>query len=179
MTNPGPTAISGSTTLNWRDNNNILLHQLPMQAPRIVALVLAVFVIAGAVGIALDDRLSFAAEPYRAISVAAQELWPFAAGSFLLLITIILLLNFIRWMRFPEANKSVSYIADAEGVTTSDAVGASVRVPWKMVKTSRRTRDLIMLRLNTGGLRVLPLRAFTPGDAESLWLLVEEKTPAK
>jgi hypothetical protein len=171
--------ISGSVTLTFGDNISILLTQFPTFICRLTVFLGIVFTAAALIGIGLDSRLSLREDPATAVSTAIREIWPFMAGSLVLIVAIVVICSTIKWGRYPAENKRVTYTADDSGITTSDAAGASVHVPWSMIKHSRRTKRHVVMKTTPGGLRFLPFRAFSPDDGERLWRLVRAKTPVK
>jgi hypothetical protein len=173
------TPISGTVTLTSADNLGILLIQLPRLSLRLAILIVIVFGFMGAAAIAFDDRLSFTEAPFEAVGFAFGELWPFAIGSFFFGLLLVLINNTFKWDRFPEQNKIVTYIANEHGMTTTDAAGASIHVPWSMVTQSKRTGRYILMKTKPGGFRFAPFSAFSADDGERLWQLVRTHTPVK
>lgn len=179
MADTETTPICGTVTLTSGDNMGILLIQLPRLSLRLAILVVIVFGFVGAAAIALDERLSFTEAPFEAVSFAFGELWPFAIGSFFFGLFLMLITSTFKWNRFPKQNKIVTYTATELGMTTTDAAGASIHVPWSMVRKSRRTNRYILMETKPGAFRFAPFSAFSADDGERLWQLVRAKTPAR
>jgi hypothetical protein len=179
MADTETTPISGTVTLNSADNLRILLLLVPWLSQRVGILTVIVFGFVGAAAIAFDSRLSFTEAPFEAIGFAFRQLWPFAIGTFLFALTLVVIISTVKWARLPRQNKVVTYSVDAKGVTTTDAACASVHVPWSMITRSRLTSRYITMKTRPGGLRFLPLRAFSADDGEKLWQLVRTHTPVK
>jgi hypothetical protein len=178
MTDSETSPICGSATLTSADNMGILLILLPRLLLRLAILISVIFGTVGAAAIAFDDRLSFTEEPIVAMGFAFRQLWPYAIGSFVFALVLFTIISAVKWARFPQQNKIVTYSADAKGMTTTDAAGASIHVPWSMVKRSKRTNRYITMKIKSGGLRFAPFSAFSPDDGEKLWQLVKTHTQA-
>jgi hypothetical protein len=173
------TPITGSVTLTMADNISILLVQFPTLIYRLAIFIAFLFGSAAVLLISIENRMSFPDDPAVAVSGAVETLWPFMAGSFALSLAIVTILNVVKWTRYPASNKSVIYTADDSGITTSDAAGASLHVPWSMLQRSTKTKHYVIMKTMAGGWRFAPLRAFSPGDAEKFWQLARAHTPAK
>lgn len=171
--------ISGTVTLNSADNLRILLLQLPRLSLRLMILIIIIFGLVGAAAIAFDSRLSFTEAPFEAMGFAFRQLWPFAIGSFIFGLFIMLITSMFKWNRFPEQNKIITYTATELGMTTTDAAGASIHVPWSMVRKSRRRSRYILMETKPGAFRFAPFSAFSADDGERLWQLVRAHTPVE
>jgi hypothetical protein len=165
--------ISGSTTLTRTDNLIALRYQLG----RPVAII-GSFLFVALMTIGLFDAPS-GQDPINAMASVFSMMWPFMAGGLAGFVALLTLACVVKWLRFPKENKSVTYIADDNGITTRDSVGASIHMPWSMIKYSWKTRGYLVTRTKAGGLRIAPFRAFTPVDAERLWQLAGSKTPTR
>jgi hypothetical protein len=179
MADTQTTPISGAVTLSSADNIRILLLQLPRLSLRLAILVIVVFGFVGAAAIAFDSHLSFAEAPFEAMGSAFRTLWPFAIGAFFYALVLVAIVSAIKWARFPPENKIVTYTADAQGMTTTDAAGASIHVPWSTVEQSKRTSRYITMKTKPGALRFVPFRAFSPDEGERLWQLARAHTAVK
>lgn len=179
MTNTRTTPISGTVTLTSADNTRILFVHLRRLIGVLPLFLAIVFSAVGIVGIGLDDRLSLREDPAAAVSTMIRELWPFMAGSLILILMIVIVLNAIKWTRYPASDKIITYVADETGITTSNAADASVHVPWSMIGHRRKTKHYIIMKTTAGAWRFVPLRAFSPDDGTRLWQLAETHTPVK
>jgi hypothetical protein len=179
MTPAYPAALLGNTVLTHRDNFAVTAHQLGRRAI-IAGLLLTVLVLgSGLITSAASDDASVSGSMTGVIGQALAETWQALFNIWILFPGIIAVITAIKWARHPVPNKTVSYSVDAEGVTSSDAAGASLSIPWSMVKQSRRTRSYVLMTMKAGGLRFLPFRAFSADDGEKLWQLVCAQTPVK
>ena len=83
--------ISGHVTLTFGDNMSILLTQFPTLIYRLTIFLGIIFSAAALIGIGLDSRLSLRKDPVEAVSTAIRELWPFMAGSLVVILAIVVI----------------------------------------------------------------------------------------
>lgn len=75
------------------------------------------------------------------------------------------IIGFSYW-RLSREQKQVRYRVTTEHIEISDATGAIVAIPWKIIKRCVETRSALLYRLRPAGMRWLPKRAFA--DVEGL-----------
>lgn len=66
---------------------------------------------------------------------------------------------FSYW-RLSREQKQVRYRVSTAQIEISDGTGASVAIPWTVIKRCVETRSALLFRLRPSGLRWLPKRAF-------------------
>ncbi|WEZ84080.1 YcxB family protein [Rhizobium sp. 32-5/1] len=164
--------IIGTTTLTQGDNVSFTMR------PMVITLVLLFLLLVGlklyyysASGIA-----SIWTDPMQAIFLIVVDDWQQSLQIFSGFLAFMLLMSAVQWIRLPSQNKIVSYLADETGLTTTDAAGASLQIPWSMVKRASKTQKHLIMKMKAGNRRFAPWRAFSPVDADKLWSLVQLKT---
>lgn len=172
MSGPETQAITGRATLTQIDNLSFLL-------PRMIKVLVLLELV----------QVGFCLFYYSASGIApiwsdpGQAIYrTFRSGGWQMLqmpiiaASLMLLFGALPFIRLPAQNKILSYVVDQTGMTISDAAGASLQTPWSAVKRARRTRRHLVMKMQAGGERFAPWRAFSPADAEMLWDLVQLKT---
>jgi hypothetical protein len=70
-------------------------------------------------------------------------------------------------------------LADDSRLVTTDVTGASLIVPWAVIKRVRKTDRLFLMHMVAASWRYVPWRAFSAADQEALWQLAQIHAAAK
>lgn len=167
-----PVTVTGQTTLRQSDQFRFLATWLPRVLLIMFALCCVVFTAAWLFGMSERRRAYYAANPWEgAREILGDIAWvPLAATAFYGV--VLFALTWFQFRRLPAASRMVTYQADAEALTTRDAAGAELKVPWTMVREVRTAGHLLILKLKTRAWRYLPLRAFAADDRQRLQALI-------
>lgn len=77
--------------------------------------------------------------------------------------------------RLSAEQRDVTYEFNGEGHVVRDRTGASIVMPWSVMRRGWETAKGFYLRLKPRGVRYVPVRAFAPADLPALRALLREK----
>jgi hypothetical protein len=170
--------LNGSIELTYRDIYRVYiegLRRLIRKAPLAIVVLLSIAIIEGVHKYGLSSVLKspiVTIEEFFGLSVIATI---FILPFILIVILIRSIGIFVAWYRFPNKHRKISYLLNATGLITSDSTGLSNTIPWSLVTQARRRGTLIVIHTRPRGLRVLPLRAFSPADQARLWQFIQAR----
>lgn len=168
-------AITGTTTLTHGDNLRFMMRWMPL-----ASILLGIIPIALGITYYSASGISpFWRDPGQALFLSFKDMWRSALILGILFPTLMFILQSVQWIRLPSRNKIIFYSVDETGITTSDAAGTSLQTPWSTIVRSSRTRNYLVMKMKSGGLRFAPWRAFSPADAGRLWSIVQSKTRSR
>jgi hypothetical protein len=162
--------VEGTTAVTYADNMYMTWRQSVTRIPIFIA---AVFFGLGCVpaifSLIHPDSLA-AEEPVRETGRFLIENWklPFIAG--LLYLVGIQICSAACFWRLPIAARTLTYSADASGISFKTGEGSSGHMPWTTVRKATRTSRYVILQGMVGPFRFIALRAFS--NPEWFWKVV-------
>jgi hypothetical protein len=116
-----------------------------------------------------DQWLALRVHPLMSLERFVADIWPFYLGLFAFAVLVLVGRPFVTFLRFPNANRQLTYEVNANGILTRDAADFSIRVPWAILRT-RNTAISLSPHLGSPSARLAVARFRARGSRSDLAL---------
>ena len=138
--------IRGQATLEWGDQIRFLARPLVRVVGKLAAFMAVGFGAVWALTFPGNEWLALRAHPLMSLGRFVVDIWPFYLGGLAFTVLILVGRVVVTFLRFPQANRQLTYEVNANGILTRDAADFSSRVPWTSILRMRNTPRILFLQ---------------------------------
>jgi hypothetical protein len=143
--------IRGQATLEWGDQIRFLARPLVRVVWKLAAFMAVGFGAVWALTFPGNEWLALRAHPLMSLGRFVVDIWPFYLGGLAFTVLILVGRVVVTFLRFPQANRQLTYEVNANGILTRDAADFSSRVPWtSILRYGALSRPRIAIRSCAG-----------------------------